>query len=351
MTQQPSSLVSRRTFLSLLGGAAAVSVVGAHAALADRGTAPTASAGPMTTCTGVLPREKLGIQLWTCLGLYEIDMQETLSTLASIGYESVEYAIGFGSIVFGTAGAKAFRKALDDNGLSCNGGHTNGLWPYDEATMKRTIADALVVGQTNLGFNQGVPTTVNDCKKYAANAHRAHAIARKMGFNGSLYQHFESADWAPLKDAPNLRAIDVIMKHTTSDVWNAQLDTAHSLMPLGSIGAVLKYVRRYPGRFISFHMKDGTPPAMLPDGSFQPVPLEPAPFGSGDWGRPDIADPQGRPHAGFQDLLTAVRETQNWDTALFIAEADGTQVSCYDYAIPAYRGLNGLTFPYRARRC
>ncbi len=64
---------------------------------------------------------------------------------------------------------------------------------------------------------------------------------------------------------------------------------------------------------------------MLPDGSFQPIPLEPAQFGFGDWGRPDIADPEGRPHAGFQDLLTAVRGTQDWDNALFIAEADGTQ--------------------------
>jgi hypothetical protein len=341
-----SSAFSRRRFLSLLGGtAAAVAVAGSGSALAGRGPAPA----PLSECTGVVRREKIGIQLWTCLGLYEADMQETLSLLASIGYQFVEYAIGFGSVT--GSSAKAFRKALDDNGLWCNGGHTNGLWPYNQVALQQTINDALVVGQRNLGFNQGVPTTVSDCKKYADNAHRAHALARKMGFKGSLYQHFESADWAPLKDAPKLRAIDVIMKHTTADVWNAQLDTAHSLMPLGSVGAVLRYVRTYPGRFPSYHMKDGTPPIMLPDGSFQPVPLEPVPFGGGDWGRPDIADPNGRPHAGFQDLLTAVRETQKWDDVLLLAEADGTQASCFDYAVPAYRGLNGLHFTYRAKHC
>jgi sugar phosphate isomerase/epimerase len=345
--QSETGSFDRRRFLGLLGGAAAATaLLGTGSALAGR--AP--GSARLKECTDVVRRDKLGIQLWTCLGLYEVDMQETLSLLASIGYEFVEYAIGFGSVA-GNGGAKAFRKALDDNGLWCNGGHTNGLWPYDAETLKQTIHDALIVGQRDLGFNQGVPTTVAACKKYADGANKAHAMARKMGFKGSLYQHFESADWAPLTDAPQLYAIDVIMKHTTADVWNAQLDTAHSLMPLGSVGKVLRYVRKYPGRFPTYHMKDGTPPVMLPDGSLQPVPLEPVPFGAGDWGRPDIADPNGRPHAGFQDLLGVVRETQNWDEVLLLAEADGTQVSCLDYALPAYRGLNGLRFTYRAKHC
>ena len=57
--------------------------------------------------------------------------------------------------------------------------------------------------------------------------------------------------------------------------------------------------------------------------------------------------PSNRPHAGFQDMLTAVRETQDWKDVYLMAETDGSQATCVDYAKPCYDGLKGLKFSYR----
>ena len=81
-----------------------------------------------------------------------------------------------------------------------------------------------------------------------------------------------------------------------------------------------------------------------------PEPGAPAEFGTGVYGLPDMSDPDNRPHAGFQDLLTAVRETQRWDEVLLIVESDQSMATCVDYQGLAYKGLNGLTFPYRKSR-
>jgi sugar phosphate isomerase/epimerase len=341
--------LSRRGFLGAVGG------VLAGVALAGAGAAAGASGSG--TAVGTVTRDKLGIQLWTCLAAYEADMPETLALIASMGYAYVEYAIGYGSASQSDAGTQrlgttpqAFRKALDDTGLWCNGGHATAPYPYDDKAWKQHVHDALIIGQRYLGHNTAFPATSSECMKYVDAVHRAHDVARRMGFTGSLYNHMEAAQWNRLTDKPGTYAVELVMKHTTPDVWNAELDTAHALAPLGSIGTVTRMIRKHPGRFPFLHMKDGVAPVFLPDGSFQALPLNGTEFGTGDFGRPDPSDPQGRPHAGFQDILTAVRETQPWDQVLLIAESDGSQGTCVDYAQLAFTGLNNLRFPYRTRR-
>jgi hypothetical protein len=51
-------------------------------------------------------------------------------------------------------------------------------------------------------------------------------------------------------------------------------------------------------------------------------------------------------------MLTAIRETQDWNKVLVIAEGETptTLAACADYTALAYKGLNNLRFPYRPRR-
>jgi sugar phosphate isomerase/epimerase len=323
--------ISRRGFLgAVAGGIALAGVAGAGTASAD------------TTATETLTKDKLGIQLWTCLGEYLADMPHTLQLVAQIGYSYVEFAFGYGSSAQSPT-AKDFRKALDDAGLWCDGGHGTSPYPYDDKAWKTYVEDNLTIGTRYLGANINLPSTTEECLKYVDAVHKGYDVARSMGYKGSLFNHLETASWVPLKEDPSKYSVEFIFEHTSMDVWNAELDTAHALAPLGTLDKVLAQIRKHPGRFPLLHMKDGFAP---PAGVVQP-PVNPTPFGAGDFGRPDPADPTNRPHDGFQQVLTAIRETTAWNRVLAIAEQDGTQASCVDYAIPAFQGLNGLKFPYR----
>jgi sugar phosphate isomerase/epimerase len=336
--------LSRRGFLGAMGaGLAGAALAGAGAATA---TAPTA--------TGVLTRDKLGVQLFSCIATWEADGPETLALISQLGYSYVEFALGYGSAAYsdvqsGRIGmpAKQFRKALDDTGLWCNAGHGPAAYPYDDRAWKTWVEDNLVIGTKYLGSNSAFPTTEAECKKYIHDVHKAHDVARKMGYKGSQFNHLES--WASLVTGPKLFSWEYIARHTDREVWNMEFDGL-AYNALGSINKCIHYIRKYPGRWSLFHFKDLMPNVYLPDGSwYGGVPAE---FGTGAFGLPDLDDPNNRPHAGFQDMLTAIRETQDWKDVLVIAEGETptTLAACADYTALAYKGLNGLRFPYRPRR-
>ena len=343
-----STRLSRRTLLGLIGGTIAA------AGMSTAGLATGAPATPDGTAVGSVPRSKLGIQLWSCLASWEANGPETLEFIAQIGYEYVEFAFGYGSATqsdFSSSrigmDAKGFRKALDAAGLWCNGGHGTSAYPYNDKAWKQYVEDNLIIGSKYLGANTTYPTTSSECMKYVEAVYKAHDVARSMGFTGSQFNHMESAQWNRLTDKPNVYAVEWIMRHTDPHVWNPELDTDHAMQPLGSVGAAIAMVRKWPGRWSLFHMKDGTPDVVLPDGTVEQG--APAEFGTGAWGLPDPSSPRKRPHAGFQDMLTAIRETQKWNDVLLIAESDQSMATCADYAELAYQGLNGLQFPYRRR--
>lgn len=346
--------MSRRGFLTALGGAAAgVGLISASSALAmpglTQGLSRAAGAG---TKTGTVTQDKLGIQIWTCLAEYEADMPHTFDALAQIGYRYVEFAFGWGSAAT-SADAKAFRKGLDDAGLWCNGGHGTSPYQTDDKTWKQYVEDCLTIGAKYLGANITLPSTKNECLKYIDAVHKGHEIARKMGFKGSLYNHLEKASWELLDGKGPMYSVEFILQHTTPDVWNAEFDTAHGIYMLGTLDACVKMVRKHPGRFPFWHMKDGFASGTIPPAEALlkgAAVFNSTPFGAGDFGRPSPTDPSGRPHDGFQTMLTAIRETQDWSKVLLMAEADGSQGTCADYAVPAYEGLNGLTFPYNPKR-
>jgi sugar phosphate isomerase/epimerase len=345
--------VSRRQFFGLVGGAvAAAGLAGGGAALAGSGT----------TTIGVLPRAKLGAQLWNCQALDAVDGPETLSVLAQIGYEYVEFAgFGYGSVTqadpaSGRLGmtAKAFRKSLDDNGLWCLSGQGPAPYPYDDKVWKAWVHDNLVVGTKVLANNTGFPNRYADCQRYADAAHKAHDVARRMGYKGYLATHLDAPGtyWGQLLDRPGMYAYAAVLKNTSADVFNVQLDSGNAYTALGSVKAVIDQIRAHPGRWPLYHFKDCIPNVFLPDGSWLPPggPAVTPEFGAGVWGLPDVADRKNRPHAGFQDLLTAIRETQDWSQVYVTTESNGSQGTCEDYSLLAYKGLNGIQFPYRRRR-
>jgi hypothetical protein len=315
-----------------------------------------------------VPRSKLGYITYTSAALWLTDMPLCVELLAKIGYAYIERfgtegggppsPVGYGGMVgpSGTTVAatpKQLKQVLDANGMWCSGGHDAGVWPYDENAFKQTVEAVLILEQPYIGSNPTFPTTVASCKQFAETMYKEVAVAKSMGFLGSIYSHFDlNGSLHPLTDDPSQTALDVIVQNTTGDVWNPEVDTEHALQMLGSIPAVLALVRRYPGRFHCLHMKDGTTPVELPGVPLQQTESTGASteFGYGDWAKADPSDPKGRPHAGFQDLLTALADSGDWTDSrpLLIAEMDGSPTGL-DYAELYYPGMNGLQFKYNAR--
>jgi hypothetical protein len=100
-------LMSRRRFLGVTAGAAAA-------------TAATAGLGPLTpawSAQRLLPRQKIGVMLYTVRDLMSGDAPATLALMSEIGYREVELGA-----LFGRTPAE-FRSLLDANRLRAIGGH------------------------------------------------------------------------------------------------------------------------------------------------------------------------------------------------------------------------------------
>jgi sugar phosphate isomerase/epimerase len=249
------SRIDRRDFLR---GAAAAAVavptttgVFAHPALAGTSDArPPGRGGP-------IPRDRISIQLYT---LRELPLEQQLKGLAQIGYKTVEHA-GFGNLT-----AAQFKQALDRYGLNSTSGHQGIPQPWDEATWRKQVAEALTVGQRNI-VNPASPitffppdgnlanikglTTSTAWKAYAADLNKAGLIAREAGLRFGFHNHFW--EFAALEDDTPLTGYDILIAETDPRLvhfevdlywaWHAHRDPVGLLAQLGD-------------RITQFHIKD-----------------------------------------------------------------------------------------------
>jgi sugar phosphate isomerase/epimerase len=312
--------MSRRGFLGTAAGVAAL------AALRSLGGGVALAAG---SCTAKVKDSQIGIQLFTCTAANYANTAITLNELASIGYQKIEHA-GFGSAMT----PEAFRKALDDAGIECTGGHYGpGLFPYDKKAWAQTLDDCNVVGQTYVGV-AGKPSGDNTQKtweKYADAINVAGAVAQKAGFR-EIYQHFHTGEWQPVDDNEDLRPVDILMRNTDPEIFHVQMDIGWAYAGLGSIDAVCNELRRYPGRFRTLHVKDMVGGAA---GAGETAPVQP---GYGEIGK-----------EGFAQVFGAAKETHQGVTEYHV-ESDSSIATCFDSAQTGWDLLHGMEYSYKCNR-
>lgn len=294
--------ISRRSFL----GAA-----GAGALALGLGTALPSSGAQRKG--GSVADNQIGTQLFTCTVAGAVAMPTTLKVLKEIGYAVVEHA-GYGS----AGNAKAFRAALDDAGLVCLSGHTSIPHPFDEKTWRKTVEDALVVGQKYI-VNPSISglTTVKDWEAYAKTLNKAGKIAKKMGLV-SVGHHNHTGEFNLLPGS-KLRPIDVYLKQTDPAYVQPEIDLGWAYAAMKSVANVQAFLRAYPGRFSQFHVKD------IRNGS----PVHP---GTGEIGK-----------AGFQAIFATAKETRQPIRAYHI-EDDTAVATCVDAELTGYNMLHGMTY-------
>lgn len=243
-------VVSRRRFLATGGAALAAST----------GLGPLATAA--SAHERLVPRKRIGIQLFTVRTLAEADLPGTLALLAEIGYREIEVAGLFGRT------PQAFRRLLDANRLRAVGGHQlvgPALEPFfgardvedaldeAEALGQRYVGTAGITIPTGIVDGVGEPQTADRYRQLAELANEWGAAARARGLRAYLHLHY----WEFGTDPGTGESLFQILLDETDPclVW---FEPDLFWMAFGGIDP-LDWIPRYQHRFPLFHIKDGNP--------------------------------------------------------------------------------------------
>jgi sugar phosphate isomerase/epimerase len=235
---QRTSGLSRRQAIG--AGAAAL---GAGAVLPGVAGA-RAQRAPRRAPEDLVPRQNIGIQLYTLRDLQAADLPGTLALLAGIGYPEVE--------LFTLQGRTAaeFRAALDAVGLRAIGAHVGiDRWRSELDTV---LDEAQTLGMPYVGVPGVFPNPPATLESYSALAREFNRYGEAAADRGlRFYYHNHNFEFT--RDRGR-RLYDVLLDETDPDLVFFELD----LYWIVTAGAdPLDYLGRYDqARWPLFHVKD-----------------------------------------------------------------------------------------------
>jgi sugar phosphate isomerase/epimerase len=206
------------------------------------------------------PKKKFltGVQLYSIRDDMAKDPLGTLKQLAAMGYKNVEHANYVNRKFYGYT-PKEFKKVLDDLGMKMPSGHTVlNSTHWDESkkdfkdTWKYTVEDAAIMGQKYVispWLDDVYRKTHDDLKRYMEVFNKSGELCKKSGMQYGYHNHdFEFSQ--KLDDIP---VYDIILQNTDPNLVIQQIDIGN--MYNGG-GKAMEWLRKYPGRFASMHVKD-----------------------------------------------------------------------------------------------
>jgi sugar phosphate isomerase/epimerase len=250
MTIRPSSatVLSRRQFLSLTGMLPLALL--AQSAGAPAGAPPVPESKPVPHGPRNFP---IGIELYAVRGELARDLPGTLSAVAKMGYEAVEFYSPYYS--WTRPYAKEVRSRLDDLGLRCYSTHNH----IESFTPGEGIARAIelnqIIGARHLVLASAPKAApgVEGWGKLCAQLSLAVSQLQPHGLSAGYHNH--QAEWANLNGEQ--RILDYIAAHTPPE-FGLQFDVGTCL----EAGAdPVAWIKANPGRIRSVHLKDWAPGA------------------------------------------------------------------------------------------
>jgi len=238
--------VSRRDFLATTAASiAAAGIMGSGCMKEQTKTAATPK--------GRIP---IGLQVYSVRVDAQKDLAGTIAKVAAMGYEGVEFAGWYGH------SAQDIRQILDSNGLVCCGSHT----PWEDladAKLVATIAFNKTIGNKYLICPWLKPDETNAKQTWLNYAKRFNELAEKVRPHGmQVGYHNHAHDFAPVDGTTGW---DLLAGNTSKDVI-MQFDTGNAL---SGGGDPLVYLKRYPGRATTIHLKEYStknPKALIGEG-------------------------------------------------------------------------------------
>ena len=228
------------------------------------GLGALAFASPALQALATTKYKKLvGVQLYSVRDDMKRDPQSTLEALAEMGYKYVEHANYIDRKFYGWE-AKEFKKRLDDLGLKMPSGHTvMGKKHWDEGKneftdlWKYTVEDAAVLGQELVispSIDMAIRKDKNLLLKYMDIFNKSGELCQKSGMRFGYHNH----DFEFSEKLEGELLYDIMLNNTDPTLVAQQLDIGNMINGGGVPAEVMK---KFPGRFVSMHVKDEVPSA------------------------------------------------------------------------------------------
>ena len=197
--------------------------------------------------------DSIGIQLYTVRDLMEIDVPNTLSQLANIGYREMEFAGYFNHP------PKEIRLFLDDFGLIAPSVHTNTQSMRE--TPEQLIDASIDIGHEYIvlaGLRPEERATLDD---YYRHVDLITSFAEKCQAGGLQFAYHNHA--YEFQELEGIRPIDLLLAEVDPLLMQLEIDF-YWVIKAGV--DPMEYLEKYPGRFPLCHVKD-----MAKDGSMADV--------------------------------------------------------------------------------
>jgi sugar phosphate isomerase/epimerase len=214
-------------------------------------TAGAVSATPGTASAGGghrplrVSKDKISIQLYSLRTLLEVELEDTLTALADIGYRKVELAGTYGR------SAAEFRKILDARHLRATSTHVG----IDGADLDQAIADAKTLGNRRVVHPYSDFPTIAEWQAFTERLEAAGRAFRRAGLPLGYHNHAHE-----FRSIEGVRPFDVITGGTSRR--NVYIEMDLYWVVTGEADPVREFYR-IAGRVKQYHVKD-----RAPDGGF-----------------------------------------------------------------------------------
>lgn len=219
-------VVSRRTFLAA-AGAVPLAMSAGVAAARQRAVA-------------------VGLELYSVRTELANDLLGTVSTVAKMGYQVVEFYSPY--LQWSNAQAKEVRQRLNDLGISCPSTH-NPATAFSGDPLQRAIELNEILGSRLISMASPPPklVTADAWKTLADTCTKATERLRPLGMTAGFHNH--AMEWRPVEGQ---RPMDILASGTPRD-FVLQLDIGTCV----EAGAdPVAWINAHPGRIRSIHCKD-----------------------------------------------------------------------------------------------
>ena len=187
----------------------------------------------------------VGLQTWSLREEIKKDPVAAVAMMKAAGFSEVEGGL------YANISSAELRKLFDQNGLVCTGMHA----PYDMYLkhIDQVIGHAKTLGTPAAGI-AWIPHKVKghftraECLRAAADFNRFGATLKQHGL--TFYYHTHGFEFQPDGDGT---LFDLLMANTKPELVKFQMDIFWVVRPGQD---PVKLLRKYPGRFISLHLKD-----------------------------------------------------------------------------------------------
>lgn len=217
--------------------------VSRRAFLAAAGMAPAALAVLQAAQRKPVP---VGIELYAVRGELAKDMLGTVSAVAKMGYQVVEFYSPY--LQWTTEQAKEARKRLDDLGITCRSTH-NGANAFSGDNLKKAIELNQILGSTAIVMASPPPKLVDVASWRALGAQMTEVVGtlKPLGLTAGFHNH--QTEWRPVEGQ---RPMDILAA-TTPREFVLQFDVGTCV----EAGAdPVAWIKANPGRIKSMHLKD-----------------------------------------------------------------------------------------------